>query len=109
MAPFHSARLYLIFLKARAPLCKTARDIRCSYNEKQELYFYVFLAKMTTIIYKKEQNERKPPCSLSYLIISLMISPAIIRPTTEGTKETLPGVLSPLGFIGGSSENTTLR
>ena len=42
-------------------------------------------------------------------IRSLMISPAMMSPTTDGTKETLPGVLSPLGLMGGSSENTTFR
>ena len=37
----------------------------------------------------------------------LITSPAIIKPATEGTNDTLPGTLCPV-FTGSSFENTTL-
>ena len=64
------------------------------------------------LIFPENQRKKaraKKTLAFHYLIKSLIISPAMIRPTTLGTNDTLPGVLSPLGLIGGSSENTTFR
>ena len=83
-------------------------------------YFFKNAKKKTKVVKKAYKNKNRPQtqgitnlgtvCFLDYSFIrSLMISPAMMSPTTDGTKETLPGVLSPLGLMGGSSENTTFR